>query len=311
MVKNVGNVISESGLGDKPKVYIPQVFSASEGTVSPGFDPDLAAQYFDVVTDEVGSPTGEIDEDSGEAAYQESDIVRLSADDLADVQYAIVHIDNPQDAYYGTSTNEDGTFVYHPVSLQYRPYTADGDYVRKTSLAGDPADGSSWDEHNWSAEGVEIENRSHFGQSSYATNESDLDLVIDTKEKLPEGAKLICVVDVNRPMIFSELEPYADVILLGWTSDVDEGITEEAFLHVLNGDVEPYGLLPFQMPADMETVETQMEDVPRDMEPYTDSEGNTYDFAFGLNWSGVIDDERTQTYKANPITEPETEVVRS
>jgi beta-glucosidase len=36
---------------------------------------------------------------------------------------------------------------------------------------------------------------------------------------------------------------------------------------------------------------------PRDMNCYTDSQGNTYDFAFGLNWSGVIDDERVRKYR--------------
>ena len=58
-----------------------------------------------------------------------------------------------------------------------------------------------------------------------------------------------------------------------------------------------------------ETVEASYEDVPRDVECYTDSEGNTYDFCFGLDWAGVIDDERTATYKAAPLTEPETEVI--
>ena len=58
-------------------------------------------------------------------------------------------------------------------------------------------------------------------------------------------------------------------------------------------------------------VEGQDEDVPRDMVPYTDSEGNAYDFAFGLNWSGKISDERTKTYGATPLTEPETKVVAS
>ena len=46
----------------------------------------------------------------------------------------------------------------------------------------------------------------------------------------------------------------------------------------------------------METVEEQCEDVPCDMRPYVDSEGNAYDFAFGLNWSGVIRDGRVQRY---------------
>jgi beta-glucosidase len=51
------------------------------------------------------------------------------------------------------------------------------------------------------------------------------------------------------------------------------------------------------MPADMNTVEEQFEDVPRDMNCYSDSEGNKYDFGFGLNWTGPISDSRTQKYK--------------
>ena len=51
------------------------------------------------------------------------------------------------------------------------------------------------------------------------------------------------------------------------------------------------------MPANMKTVEEQNEDVPHDMECHVDSEGNKYDFAFGLNWKGVISDKRTSKYK--------------
>jgi beta-glucosidase len=47
----------------------------------------------------------------------------------------------------------------------------------------------------------------------------------------------------------------------------------------------------------METVEKQFEDVPLDMEPHADELGNKYDFAFGLNWKGVISDARTDKYK--------------
>jgi beta-glucosidase len=50
------------------------------------------------------------------------------------------------------------------------------------------------------------------------------------------------------------------------------------------------------MPADMKTVEEQSEDVPGDMTCHTDADGNKYDFAFGLNWKGVISDGRTQKY---------------
>ena len=52
----------------------------------------------------------------------------------------------------------------------------------------------------------------------------------------------------------------------------------------------------------MEAVEAQTDDVPRDVEVYTDAVGNRYDFGFGLNWSGVIQDSRTAKYSAAPLT---------
>ena len=51
-----------------------------------------------------------------------------------------------------------------------------------------------------------------------------------------------------------------------------------------------------QLPRDMETVENHCEDKPLDLKPYVDSVGNAYDFGFGLNWSGVIQDARTGRY---------------
>lgn len=50
------------------------------------------------------------------------------------------------------------------------------------------------------------------------------------------------------------------------------------------------------MPADMKTVEEQQEDVAFDMICYRDSEGHVYDFGFGMNFDGVISDERTRKY---------------
>jgi len=58
------------------------------------------------------------------------------------------------------------------------------------------------------------------------------------------------------------------------------------------------------MPIDMLTVEAQLEDVARDMIPYVDTKGNTYDFSFGMNWSGVIQDERTEKYSVPALTLP-------
>ena len=52
-------------------------------------------------------------------------------------------------------------------------------------------------------------------------------------------------------------------------------------------------------------VEKQLEDTPRDTEPYTDSEGNVYDFGFGLNYAGKIEDARTAKYCVPALTKCE------
>ena len=102
-------------------------------------------------------------------------------------------------------------------------------------------------------------------------------------------------------MVFSEFESEVDAILVGFGGNRAANVPDKAFLEIISGQVEPSGLLPLQMPANMETVEAQFEDVPRDMECHVDSEGNTYDFTYGLNWSGVINDDRTAKYKVPPI----------
>lgn len=37
------------------------------------------------------------------------------------------------------------------------------------------------------------------------------------------------------------------------------------------------------------------------MECHVDADGNAYDFAFGMNWDGVIHDERVEKYAIAPI----------
>jgi beta-glucosidase len=46
----------------------------------------------------------------------------------------------------------------------------------------------------------------------------------------------------------------------------------------------------------MRTVEEQEEDAAFDMTCYRDGEGHVYDFGYGLNFEGVIEDERTKRY---------------
>ena len=133
-------------------------------------------------------------------------------------------------------------------------------------------------------------NRSYRGKTVTTHNETDLDLVLETK-RLMGDKPVIVTMNLSRPAVLAELEKAADAILLCF------GIQNKAKLDIISGKFEPQGLLPFQMPASMETVEAQGEDVPHDMIPYRDSDGNVYDFAFGLNWSGTINDWRTERYK--------------
>ena len=60
--------------------------------------------------------------------------------------------------------------------------------------------------------------------------------------------------------------------------------------------LKPTELLPIQIPLAMATVERQLEDVPHNMIPYVDSEGNAYDFAFDLNGDGLMRHERVPRY---------------
>ena len=101
---------------------------------------------------------------------------------------------------------------------------------------------------------------------------------------------VIVVINMQNPCVPGEFEPVSDAIV------VHSGVTAEAILDLLSGQFEPSGLLPMQLPENMETVEKQFEDTPFDMIPYRDSEGHVYDFGFGMNWNDVIHDRRTERF---------------
>ena len=193
-----------------------------------------------------------------------------------DADFALVGIKSPNGGVgYDRSDLDKGGNGYMPISLQYKTYTATD--ARETSLAG----GSPLED---------FINRSYKGKTVKTNNTTDMALVNDTKAKM--GNKpVIVVVHVSKPMVFSEIEKGTSAIL------IHMGVQDQALMEIISGKTEPSALLPFQMPADMKTVETQFEDVPRDMNVYVDSDGNSYDFAYGLNWKGVISDERVTSYK--------------
>ena len=164
---------------------------------------------------------------------------------------------------------------YMPLSLQYEDYTAT--YARDVSIAGgDPMEKTN--------------NRSFKGKTVKTYNRDDMLMVQETKKAMGDKP-VIVVIETGRPVVLSEIEPYADALLISFK------VQHQALLEIISGKAEPSALLPMQMPADMKTVEEQQEDVPRDMRCYQDANGHTYDFAFGMNWSGVIDDERVKKYK--------------
>jgi beta-glucosidase len=190
--------------------------------------------------------------------------------------FALVGIESPDGGvgYDGADLKKGGN-GYVPISLQYATYTATE--ARDTSLAG----GSPLENFT---------NRTYRNKTVKTVNTTDMDLVNATKAKMGDKP-VVVVIQASKPMVFSEIEKSAAAIL------VHMGVQDQALMEIISGKVEPSALLPFQMPVDMATVEKQFEDVPRDMTPHTDSEGNVYDFAYGLNWDGVINDARVAKYK--------------
>ncbi|MEH7495349.1 glycoside hydrolase family 3 protein [Neobacillus niacini] len=254
MLKNQNNVLP---LKEKIKIYVPDRhikefytfirFKSSVQEIQP-LSEELLSQYFEPVNN------------------------------MEEADAAIVFVDSPiGNNGFDSEDLQSGGTGYEPISLQYRPYTAES--ARKVSIAGgDPRE--------------ETKNRSYYGKSAVTANESDLDNVMTTKENMGDKPVIVCI-RMKNPAILSELDTYADAII------VDFGVQKKALLDIISGKYEPAGLLPMHLPKDMETVEKHCEDVAFDIEAYTDNEGHTYSFGFGLNYSGKIYDERTQKYTLN------------
>ena len=221
-----------------------------------------------------GRPTPERHEDPVDRSLVEK-FYRVT-DDPEEADFAMVFIKSPVSNGYSRADREAGGTGYVPISLQLNDYTATE--ARATSIAaGDPV------------VDPEVTNRSYLGKTSRSNSYPDLKTIRQTREAMGDKPVLL-MVTVTNPMVFKEIEPSVDAIL------AEFGVQVEALMEIVSGTSEPSGLLPMQMPENMATVEKQLEDVPHDMVPYVDTEGNTYDFAFGLNWEGVIRDERVLKY---------------
>lgn len=186
---------------------------------------------------------------------------------LADV--ALVFVKGPN-----SGLGFDNATGFVPISLKYSSYVADS--ARKNSIASDnPADASTDRSYKW--------------KSISTTNNNDLVTILKTKTLIGDKPVIISM-ELSNPAIVSEFESKIQGLVVSF------GVQPQAILDIISGKFEPSGLLPIQMPANMETVEKQKEDVPHDMDCHLDSEGHFYDFGYGLSWKGVINDYRTKKY---------------
>ena len=256
MVKNKQNVLP---IKEKKTVYIPDVYiPATKGWWNNWSKPSL---------------TYPVDKKLLSKYYN-------ITDNPTEADFAIVFISGPYSNNDGTGYDENdrksGGNGYVPITLQYETYTATD--AREYSIAaGDPVIDTT------------VTNRSYKNKSVTASNTMDLKSVLDTREMMGDKP-VIVVANLSRSMVFKEFEDRVDAILVRFS------VTEQPILDIISGKYEPSGLLPMQMPANMSTVEKQKEDIPFDMECHKDTEGNIYDFGYGLNWKGVIKDSRTQKY---------------
>lgn len=95
---------------------------------------------------------------------------------------------------------------------------------------------------------VGVEERAY--QSGEARSMAHID-VPDSQQQLVKhlkemGKKVIVLVMGGRPLIFNELEPYADAILMTWWLGTEAG---NSIADVLSGDYNPSGKLPMTFPA--------------------------------------------------------------
>lgn len=204
-------------------------------------------------------------------------------DNPSEAEVTIVFVDSPKCVNTGYNTDAE---EWCPITLQYRPYTADADCVEEDSITGDVKIEKTESPYGI-VENKTVENRGYYDAGNTVANEADLDLILTTAEL---GIPTVVCVNASGAFCVDEFEDKVDAILVGF------GVDKSNYLPLVAGQVEPSALLPLQMPASMEAVEAQQSGAPRDMECYVDANGNAYDFAFGLNWTGVINDTRTERF---------------
>ena len=96
--------------------------------------------------------------------------------------------------------------------------------------------------------------------------------VLDKAKVYSENARLITVVDLNRPAILTELNQLSDGLIGTF------GVYDSLLFDVIFGQFSPQGKLPFEIPSSMDAVMAQKEDLP------DDSVAPTFIFGHGLSY---------------------------
>ena len=270
MLSNDGTV-TPSNISDwsNMTVYVPAskdigwaAFGPAVETSGITLDMGILEHFFGtVLTDEI------VFDDDGNVI----EFIPPSAEELANVDIVLVGMDTPNNGtQFSSSGFSDGQ--WQPLSLQWGHYVADGPYVRQVSISGVlQADGTR-------------SNRSYFGNAARISNAEHL-VSFERAANIAAdlGVPIITLVRGVGSSTFVPIEIYeaSNAILLGF------GISDQALIEVGLGLREASGRLPITMPADMNAVERQLEDIA-DTDPFIDSQGNAWGFGFGLNWSGPI-----------------------
>ena len=92
------------------------------------------------------------------------------------------------------------------------------------------------------------------------------------------GANVVAVVMMNRAYVLTPVTQAADSILIAYRPGVTSGA--QALADTLFGENPIAGKLPFQIPASMEQVLAQREDMPKDIE------NPLYEYGFGIETEG-------------------------
>ena len=116
----------------------------------------------------------------------------------------------------------------------------------------------------------ELENFFHAG--SLAFHDDELAHIREIAAAVPT------VVDVylDRPAIVAPFLDDVDSLIVNF------GSSDEAFVKVLFGELEPLGKLPFELPSSMEAVLASKEDVP------SDTADPTFPFGYGLRYENFV-----------------------